>query len=220
MSSAGLQFNSAAKQLIEWDQPPAGGVGAAEGAPAAAPSSAAPRQPEAKKNTKKRHSFTSLTTAGRASQATQQRHSVEISPPVLISSSNPTAAARIGELAGLSCSAPSQVPALPRPGATVVSAFGGQQLSQGKALCICGWKWRLGGGDQPGHPQVGSVTSKGQSGNYKMTPVTLSAFPTRSPFSGTEPSRPLKPHLHPNWRSRGHSVGCAAACVCVTHRGV
>ncbi|XP_022450565.1 E3 ubiquitin-protein ligase SH3RF1 isoform X3 [Delphinapterus leucas] len=104
-----VEFNSAAKQLIEWDQPPTGGVGAAEGAPAAAPSSAAPRQPEAKKNTKKRHSFTSLTTAGRASQATQQRHSVEISPPVLISSSNPTAAARIGELAGLSCSAPSQV---------------------------------------------------------------------------------------------------------------
>ncbi|XP_073661813.1 E3 ubiquitin-protein ligase SH3RF1 isoform X5 [Tursiops truncatus] len=104
-----VRFNSAAKQLIEWDQPPAGGVGTAEGAPAAAPSSAAPRQPEAKKNTKKRHSFTSLTTAGRASQATQQRHSVEISPPVLISSSNPTAAARIGELAGLSCSAPSQV---------------------------------------------------------------------------------------------------------------
>eukprot|EP00069_Balaena_mysticetus_P001422 bmy_15283T0 len=104
-----MEFNSAAKQLIEWDQPPAGGVGAGEGAPAAAPSSAAPKQPEAKKNTKKRHSFTSLTTASKASQATQQRHSMEISPPVLISSSNPTAAARIGELAGLSCSAPSQV---------------------------------------------------------------------------------------------------------------
>ncbi|KAJ8792879.1 hypothetical protein J1605_019438 [Eschrichtius robustus] len=104
-----IWFNSAAKQLIEWDQPPAGGVGAGEGAPAAAPSSAAPKQPEAKKNTKKRHSFTSLTTASKASQATQQRHSMEISPPVLISSSNPTAAARIGELAGLSCSAPSQV---------------------------------------------------------------------------------------------------------------
>ncbi|EMP28922.1 Putative E3 ubiquitin-protein ligase SH3RF1 [Chelonia mydas] len=34
---------------------------------------------------------------------------MEISPPVLISSSNPTAAARISELTGLSCSAPSQV---------------------------------------------------------------------------------------------------------------
>ena len=205
MSSAGLQFNSAAKQLIEWDQPPTGGVGAGEGAPAAAPSSAAPKQPEAKKNTKKRHSFTSLTTASKASQATQQRHSMEISPPVLISSSNPTAAARIGELAGLSCSAPSQVPALPSPGATAVSAFGGQQLSRGKALCVCGWK--CGGGDQPGCPQVSSVTSKGQSGNYKMAPVMLSAFPIRRPLSGTEPSRPLKPHLHPNWRCRGHNVG-------------
>ncbi len=39
-----------------------------------------------------------------------QRHSMEISGPVLISSSNPTAAARIGEISGgLSCSAPSQV---------------------------------------------------------------------------------------------------------------
>lgn len=109
MSSVDLQFNSAAKQLIEWDQPPGPGVGAGEGTPAA-PSSTAPKQPDAKKNTKKRHSFTSLTMASKASQAAQHRHSMEISPPVLISSSNPTAAARIGELAGLSCSAPSQVP--------------------------------------------------------------------------------------------------------------
>ncbi|XP_047615697.1 E3 ubiquitin-protein ligase SH3RF1 isoform X2 [Phacochoerus africanus] len=103
-----VEFNSAAKQLIEWDQPPGPGVGAGEGTPAA-PSSTAPKQPDAKKNTKKRHSFTSLTMASKASQAAQHRHSMEISPPVLISSSNPTAAARIGELAGLSCSAPSQV---------------------------------------------------------------------------------------------------------------
>lgn len=68
------------------------------------------RAGEAKKNAKKRHSFTSLSTAGRAAQAPPQRHSMEISGPVLISSSNPTAAARIGELSGgLSCSAPSQV---------------------------------------------------------------------------------------------------------------
>ncbi|KAG5849723.1 hypothetical protein ANANG_G00074750 [Anguilla anguilla] len=48
--------------------------------------------------------------SGKASLAPPQRHSMEISGPVLLSSSNPTAAARIGGLSGgLSCSAPSQV---------------------------------------------------------------------------------------------------------------
>lgn len=105
----GLQFNSAAKQLIEWDKPPVPGVDAGEGTSAAAQSSIAPKHSDTKKNTKKRHSFTSLTMASKSSQASQNRHSMEISPPVLISSSNPTAAARISELSGLSCSAPSQV---------------------------------------------------------------------------------------------------------------
>ncbi|XP_077000712.1 E3 ubiquitin-protein ligase SH3RF1 [Tamandua tetradactyla] len=104
-----VEFNSAAKQLIEWDKPPAPGTGAGEATSAAAPGSAAPKHCDAKKNTRKRHSFTSLTMAPKSAQTPQNRHSVEISPPVLISSSNPTAAARIGELSGLSCSAPSQV---------------------------------------------------------------------------------------------------------------
>ncbi|XP_073088932.1 E3 ubiquitin-protein ligase SH3RF1 isoform X1 [Manis javanica] len=103
-----VEFNTAAKQLIEWDKPPAAGGEAGEGA-SAATQSTGPKPADAKKNTKKRHSFTSLATAGKCSQAVQNRHSVEISPPVLISSSNPTAAARIGERCGLSCSAPSQV---------------------------------------------------------------------------------------------------------------
>ncbi|XP_019521058.1 PREDICTED: E3 ubiquitin-protein ligase SH3RF1 isoform X2 [Hipposideros armiger] len=104
-----VEFNSAAKQLIEWDKPPGPGGDAGEGTSAAAPSSTAPKHSDTKKNTKKRHSFTSLTMASKSSQASQNRHSMEISPPVLISSSNPTAAARISELSGLSCSAPSQV---------------------------------------------------------------------------------------------------------------
>lgn len=64
-----------------------------------------------KKNSKKRHSFTSLTMSHKPMLAPPpQRHSMEISGPVLISSSNPTAAARIGEISGgLSSSAPSQV---------------------------------------------------------------------------------------------------------------
>ncbi|XP_005635686.1 E3 ubiquitin-protein ligase SH3RF1 isoform X3 [Canis lupus baileyi] len=104
-----VEFNSAAKQLIEWDKPPVPGVDAGECTSAAAQSSNAPKHSDTKKNTKKRHSFTSLTMASKSSQASQNRHSMEISPPVLISSSNPTAAARISELSGLSCSAPSQV---------------------------------------------------------------------------------------------------------------
>ncbi|XP_036996270.2 E3 ubiquitin-protein ligase SH3RF1 isoform X2 [Artibeus jamaicensis] len=112
-----VEFNSAAKQLIEWDKPPVAGADAGEGTSATAQSSAAPKHSDTKKNTKKRHSFTSLTMANKSSQASQNRHSMEISPPVLISSSNPTAAARIGELSGLSCSAPSQTmnPPLPPP---------------------------------------------------------------------------------------------------------
>ncbi|XP_017193617.3 E3 ubiquitin-protein ligase SH3RF1 isoform X3 [Oryctolagus cuniculus] len=104
-----VEFNSAAKQLIEWDKPPVPGTEAGECTSAAAQSSTAPKHSDTKKNTKKRHSFTSLTMANKSSQACQHRHSMEISPPVLISSSNPTAAARISELSGLSCSAPSQV---------------------------------------------------------------------------------------------------------------
>lgn len=70
---------------------------------------AAQRQAEGKKNTKKRHSFTALSMTHKSSQATSNRHSMEISAPVLISSSDPRAAARIGDLTHLSSSAPAQV---------------------------------------------------------------------------------------------------------------
>uniref|UniRef100_A0A8C4X963 E3 ubiquitin-protein ligase SH3RF1 n=1 Tax=Erpetoichthys calabaricus TaxID=27687 RepID=A0A8C4X963_ERPCA len=97
------------KQLIELDKPTSTGD-SGEGTSAAGQSNGTQKHTDTKKNTKKRHSFTSLTMSNKASQAPQNRHSMEISGPVLISSSNPTAAARIGELAGgLSCSAPSQV---------------------------------------------------------------------------------------------------------------
>ncbi|XP_019748688.1 E3 ubiquitin-protein ligase SH3RF1 [Hippocampus comes] len=103
-----VEFNSAARQLIESDKPsdPNGEPG--EGASSGPQSNGGHRD---KKNTKKRHSFTSLTMSHKPMLAPPpQRHSMEISGPVLISSSNPTAAARIGEISGgLSCSAPSQV---------------------------------------------------------------------------------------------------------------
>ncbi|XP_067838571.1 E3 ubiquitin-protein ligase SH3RF1 isoform X2 [Heptranchias perlo] len=111
-----VEFNSTAKQLIQLDKPSASSSGGGESGEGSSNTSGAAHSNSAqkpaditKKNTKKRHSFTSLTMSNKASQSSQNRHSMEISPPVLISSSNPTAAARISELGGLSCSAPSQV---------------------------------------------------------------------------------------------------------------
>ncbi|MCJ8749984.1 hypothetical protein PDJAM_G00193820 [Pangasius djambal] len=114
-----VEFNSAARQLIELDKVP---DDSAEGTSSSSCSSSSSSSsgPQAngsqkatgeKKNSKKRHSFTSLTMSHKPCLAPPpQRHSMEISGPVLISSSNPTAAARIGELSGgLSSSAPSQV---------------------------------------------------------------------------------------------------------------
>lgn len=115
-----LQFNSAARQLIELDKPSDSNGDSGEGASSGPQSNGAQRAGE-KKNSKKRHSFTSLTMSHKPVLAPPpQRHSMEISGPVLISSSNPTAAARIGEISGgLSCSAPSQV----RGGATHAAYF-------------------------------------------------------------------------------------------------
>lgn len=109
-----FQFNSAARQLIELDKPSDGGGDSSEGPSSSSSAPQANGSQKAtgeKKNSKKRHSFTSLTMSHKPSLAPPpQRHSMEISGPVLISSSNPTAAARIGELSGgLSSSAPSQV---------------------------------------------------------------------------------------------------------------
>ncbi|OBS76168.1 hypothetical protein A6R68_17380, partial [Neotoma lepida] len=93
--------------------------------------SAFQRRVDSKKNAKKRHSFTALSVTHKSSQAASHRHSMEISAPVLISSSDPRAAARIGELAHLSCTVPAQdsssagpIPtAIPR-GATVAGEQG------------------------------------------------------------------------------------------------
>ncbi|XP_045224803.2 E3 ubiquitin-protein ligase SH3RF3 isoform X2 [Macaca fascicularis] len=119
------KLNDSAKQLIEMDKPcPAaasscnaslpsdsGAVASMAPSPTLSSSgavSAFQRRVDGKKNTKKRHSFTALSVTHRSSQAASHRHSMEISAPVLISSSDPRAAARIGDLAHLSCAAPTQ----------------------------------------------------------------------------------------------------------------
>ncbi|XP_066232990.1 E3 ubiquitin-protein ligase SH3RF3 isoform X1 [Saccopteryx leptura] len=120
-----VELNDSAKQLIEMDKLcPA----AVSGCPAALPpdpstvATVAPgsmlssagavsgfqQRVEGKKSTKKRHSFTAFSVTHRSSPAAGHRHSMEISAPVLISSSDPRAVPRIGDLAPLSCCAPSQ----------------------------------------------------------------------------------------------------------------
>ncbi|XP_008561808.1 PREDICTED: SH3 domain-containing RING finger protein 3-like, partial [Galeopterus variegatus] len=119
-----VELNDSAKLLMEMDKPcPAAASGCdtlpsvpsvvASVAPAPAVSSsgavsAFQRRVDGKKNTKKRHSFTALGVTHRSSQAASHRHSMEISAPVLISSSDPRAAARIGDLAHVSCAVPAQ----------------------------------------------------------------------------------------------------------------
>ncbi|XP_077338709.1 E3 ubiquitin-protein ligase SH3RF3 isoform X1 [Lithobates pipiens] len=120
-----VELNKTAKQLIEKDKtsistapgyevpmsldasmvvrvtssPPLSSTGAV---------SADQRHVDIKKNAKKRHSFTALSMTHKSSHAMNNRHSMEISAPVLISSSDPRAAARIGGVAQLSSSAPVQ----------------------------------------------------------------------------------------------------------------
>nr|XP_014351657.1 PREDICTED: SH3 domain-containing RING finger protein 3-like [Latimeria chalumnae] len=116
-----VELNETAKQLIEMDKtstPASSGsdttnpVAMSTGATATLNStgaiSAIHRRIDGKKNAKKRHSFTALSMTHKASQALNNRHSMEISAPVLISSSDPRAATRIGELPHLSSSAPAQ----------------------------------------------------------------------------------------------------------------
>nr|CAI12052.1 novel protein similar to vertebrate SH3 multiple domains 2 (SH3MD2) [Danio rerio] len=135
-----VEFNSAARQLIELDKPSEGGGDSSEG-PSSSSSgpqaNGSQKAPGEKKNSKKRHSFTSLTMSHKPCLAPPpQRHSMEISGPVLISSSNPTAAARIGELSGgLSSSAPSQdalPPPPPPPPQSQSSVVGAAALNAGQ----------------------------------------------------------------------------------------
>ncbi|XP_071197409.1 E3 ubiquitin-protein ligase SH3RF3-like isoform X2 [Salvelinus alpinus] len=114
-----VKLNETAKQLMEIDKPtsnpipgpsfdPSPGLplGPCSPGPSPDPSSAGSgngalqrqeeerRGGEGKKNAKKRHSFTAMSVTQRTAQL-NNRHSMEISHPVLISSSDPRAAARI-----------------------------------------------------------------------------------------------------------------------------
>ncbi|KAF6719481.1 SH3 domain-containing RING finger protein 3 [Oryzias melastigma] len=104
-----VELNETAKQLMEIDKPmPANAPGTSSepallgscslgSSPIASPpngNGSGHRRGEGKKNAKKRHSFSALSVSQRTTQL-NNRHSMEISHPVLISSSDPRAAARI-----------------------------------------------------------------------------------------------------------------------------
>uniref|UniRef100_A0A8C7NXG2 RING-type E3 ubiquitin transferase n=1 Tax=Oncorhynchus mykiss TaxID=8022 RepID=A0A8C7NXG2_ONCMY len=84
-----VELNETAKQLMEIDKPTPNPVPGEERR-----GGEERKGGEGKKNAKKRHSFTALSVTQRTAQL-NNRHSMEISHPVLISSSDPRAAARI-----------------------------------------------------------------------------------------------------------------------------
>ncbi|XP_029460458.1 E3 ubiquitin-protein ligase SH3RF3 isoform X1 [Rhinatrema bivittatum] len=144
-----VELNETAKQLIETDKACLGATSACE-VPLPADTSvvvstapcstltrtgavgAIQRRIDGRKNAKKRHSFTALSLTHKSSQATNNRHSMEISAPVLISSSDPRAVARIGELTHLSSGAlvqdSSSFGSLPMAGAVGPRASGDQGM--------------------------------------------------------------------------------------------
>ncbi|XP_016354148.1 SH3 domain-containing RING finger protein 3-like [Sinocyclocheilus anshuiensis] len=96
-----VELNETAKQLMEMDKP------SASAEAVSCNGNGAHTHAEGKKNAKKRHSFTALSMTQRSAQVMENnRHSMEISAPMLISSSDPRAAARIADCPHLSSSAP------------------------------------------------------------------------------------------------------------------
>uniref|UniRef100_A0A3B1KI42 RING-type E3 ubiquitin transferase n=1 Tax=Astyanax mexicanus TaxID=7994 RepID=A0A3B1KI42_ASTMX len=143
-----VELNETAKQLMEMDKPVAvPGPSADPGSPPSGSScngngqvsTAIQRRLDGKKNAKKRHSFTALSMTQRTAQAlANNRHSMEISAPVLISSSDPRAAARIGDCPHLSSSAPTtQVP----PSHFLLTHTPSSEVATGSSRSVFPVKW-------------------------------------------------------------------------------
>ncbi|XP_058134307.1 E3 ubiquitin-protein ligase SH3RF3 [Dasypus novemcinctus] len=221
-----VELNDSAKQLIEMDKT---GFAAASGcdaslppdpSPAASPAPSATlsgsgavgafqRRIDGKKNAKKRHSFTALSVTHKASQALSNRHSMEISAPVLISSSDPRAAARIGDLAHLSSSAPAQdsssagstTMAVPRAGAAAAEQGTAPkaQLPLNVYLALYAYKPQKNDELELRKGEMYRVTEKCQDGWFKGTSLRTGVsgvFPgnyvtpvSRIPVGGAGPSR-------------------------------
>ncbi|XP_028846933.1 E3 ubiquitin-protein ligase SH3RF3-like isoform X2 [Denticeps clupeoides] len=225
-----VELNETAKQLMELDKPtPVPGPSADPGSPAGpcsgptatvngnGPTSAINRRIDGKKNAKKRHSFTALSMTQRNAQALNNRHSMEISAPVLISSSDPRAAARIGECPHLSSSAPSQDSAFvgtPSTGGVVpprVASVTGELLAAAKVqlplniyLALYAYKPQKADELELRKGEMYRVMEKCQDGWFKGTSLrsgTSGVFPgnyvtpvSRAPFAVGQTRACLPPH--------------------------
>uniref|UniRef100_A0A8C6WG52 RING-type E3 ubiquitin transferase n=1 Tax=Neogobius melanostomus TaxID=47308 RepID=A0A8C6WG52_9GOBI len=176
-----VELNETAKQLMEIDKPtttsapgPSSepstlGSCSSGSSPCASPSNgngSGPRRGEGKKNAKKRHSFTALSVTQRAAQL-NNRHSMEISNPVLISSSDPRAAARI--------QVNTQGPDISSNGAKQLLAHAKVQLPLNIYLALYAYKPQKADELELRKGEMYRVTEKCQDGWFKGTSLRTAA---------------------------------------------
>uniref|UniRef100_A0A3B4UJW4 RING-type E3 ubiquitin transferase n=1 Tax=Seriola dumerili TaxID=41447 RepID=A0A3B4UJW4_SERDU len=203
------KLNETAKQLMEIDKPTPTNVPGPSSEPAplgpcspgpspsASPSNgngSGHRRGEGKKNAKKRHSFTALSVSQRAAQL-NNRHSMEISHPVLISSSDPRAAARIQDASPPGPSPSSAGVLVPPKVASITSellAHAKVQLPLNIYLALYAYKPQKADELELRKGEMYRVTEKCQDGWFKGTSLRTAAsgvFPgnyvtpvSRAPF--------------------------------------
>ncbi|TKS67354.1 SH3 domain-containing RING finger protein 3 [Collichthys lucidus] len=203
------QLNETAKQLMEIDKPTPTNVPGPSSEPAplgpctpgpspcASPSNgngSGHRRGEGKKNAKKRHSFSALSVSQRAAQL-NNRHSMEISHPVLISSSDPRAAARIQDASHPGPSPSSAGVLVPPKVASITSellAHAKVQLPLNIYLALYAYKPQKADELELRKGEMYRVTEKCQDGWFKGTSLRTAAsgvFPgnyvtpvSRAPF--------------------------------------
>ncbi|XP_022596881.1 SH3 domain-containing RING finger protein 3 [Seriola dumerili] len=204
-----VELNETAKQLMEIDKPTPTNVPGPSSEPAplgpcspgpspsASPSNgngSGHRRGEGKKNAKKRHSFTALSVSQRAAQL-NNRHSMEISHPVLISSSDPRAAARIQDASPPGPSPSSAGVLVPPKVASITSellAHAKVQLPLNIYLALYAYKPQKADELELRKGEMYRVTEKCQDGWFKGTSLRTAAsgvFPgnyvtpvSRAPF--------------------------------------
>ncbi|XP_035812308.2 E3 ubiquitin-protein ligase SH3RF3 isoform X4 [Amphiprion ocellaris] len=204
-----VELNETAKQLMEIDKPmPANAPGPSSDpaplgpcspgpSPSASPSNgngSGHRRGEGKKNAKKRHSFSALSVSQRAAQL-NNRHSMEISHPVLISSSDPRAAARIQDASPPGPSPSSAGVLVPPKVASITSellAHAKVQLPLNIYLALYAYKPQKADELELRKGEMYRVTEKCQDGWFKGTSLRTAAsgvFPgnyvtpvSRAPF--------------------------------------
>ncbi|XP_034742558.1 E3 ubiquitin-protein ligase SH3RF3-like isoform X2 [Etheostoma cragini] len=203
------KLNETAKQLMEIDKPTPTNVPGPSSeptplgpcspgpSPSASPSNgngSGHRRGEGKKNAKKRHSFSALSVSQRAAQL-NNRHSMEISHPVLISSSDPRAAARIQDASHPGASPSSAGVLVPPKVASITSellAHAKVQLPLNIYLALYAYKPQKADELELRKGEMYRVTEKCQDGWFKGTSLRTAAsgvFPgnyvtpvSRAPF--------------------------------------